>query len=41
MARVKMIERKQARVIVDLALEAARKVLKSEGLTVEQVGGAR
>ena len=40
MARVKMIERKQVRVIVDLALEAARKVLKREGLTVEQVGGA-
>lgn len=40
MARVRTIERKQARVIVDLALEAARKILKSEGLTVDQVGGA-
>lgn len=40
MARVKMIERKQARVIVDLALEAARKILKKEGLTVEQASAA-
>ncbi|KKM16230.1 hypothetical protein LCGC14_1687920 [marine sediment metagenome] len=36
----KRIERRQAKVIVDLALEAARKVLKSEGLTVEQAGAA-
>ena len=40
MARVRTIERKQARVIVDLALEAVRKILKKDGLTVEQAGGA-
>lgn len=36
----KTIERRQARVIIDLALDAARKVLKREGLTVEQAGAA-
>jgi hypothetical protein len=36
----KRIERRQAMVIIDLALEAARKVLKKEGLTVEQAGAA-
>lgn len=36
----KRIERRQAKVIIDLALEAARKVLKKEGLVVEQAGSA-
>lgn len=35
----KTIQRKQAKVIMEIALKAAQKALKVEGLTVERVGG--
>lgn len=35
----KTIQRKQAKVIMEIALKAAQKALKDEGLTVERVGG--
>ncbi len=37
----KTIGREQARVIVEMARDAARKVLEKEGLTVSTVGGSR